>query len=110
LVGGVLAESLLLGLAAGAAGVLLAGAGLRLLAVLRPPSLSRLAPPELNVRALAFAAALALLTSLLFGLAPAFRASRRSDLATALQGGGRAMTAGRGRQRLRQALVGLQMA
>src|SRR5262249_46376312 len=74
------------------------------------PSLSGFAPPELNGRALAFAAALALLTSLLFGLAPALRASRRSDLGAALQGGGRAMTAGRGRQRLRQALVGLQMA
>ena len=110
LLGGVLAESLLLGLAAGAVGVLLAGAGLQLLAALRPPSLAHLAPAELNGRSLAFAAGLALFTSLLFGLVPALRASRRIELAAALQGGGRAMTAGRRRQLLRQALVGLQMA
>ncbi|HZF12687.1 MAG TPA: ABC transporter permease [Thermoanaerobaculia bacterium] len=110
LLSGVLAESLLLGLAAGALGVLLAGAGLQLLAALRPPSLAHLTPAELNGRTLVFAAGLALFTSLLFGLVPALRASRRIELAAALQGGGRAMTAGRGRQLLRQALVGLQMA
>ncbi len=110
LLGGVLAESLLIGLAAGAAGIALAWGGLRLLAALRPPALQRLAPPALDGRTLAFAVALALLTSLLFGLAPAWRASRRVELGAELKAGGRAMSAGRRRQRLRQVLVGLQMA
>jgi putative ABC transport system permease protein len=110
LLSGVLAESLLLGLAAGAAGILLAGAGLRLLTAFRPPALHRFAPPAIDARALAFAVALALLASLLSGLLPAWRAGRRSDLAAELQSGGRAMTATRRRQLLRQVLVGLQMA
>jgi putative ABC transport system permease protein len=107
---GMLAESLLLGLAAGAAGVALAWGGLRLLAVLRPPTLSRFAPPALDGGALAFAVALSLLTSLFFGLVPAWRAGRRLELGAELKAGGRAMTAARGRHRLRRALVGLQMA
>jgi putative ABC transport system permease protein len=110
LLGGVLAESLWIGLAAGAAGVALAWGGLRLLAALRPPALSRLAAPALDGRTLAFAAALAAVTSLLFGLVPAWRASQRTGLSADLRGSGRALTSGRGRRRLRQVLVGLQLA
>ncbi|HTQ80187.1 MAG TPA: ADOP family duplicated permease, partial [Thermoanaerobaculia bacterium] len=107
---GVLAESLLLGLAAGLLGTALAWAGLELLAALRPPALSHLPSPTLNLRALAFAGTLAVVTSLLAGLLPAWRASRRLDLSSELKAAGRAMTATRGRQRVRRALVGLQMA
>ncbi|HEY8020565.1 MAG TPA: ADOP family duplicated permease [Thermoanaerobaculia bacterium] len=110
LLGGVLAESLLIGLAAGAAGVALAWGGLRLLAALRPPALSRLTPASLDLRTLAFAALLSVVTSLLFGLVPAWRAGRRAALASDLKGSGRALTAGRGRRRLRQLLVALQLA
>jgi len=110
LIGGVLAESLLLGLAAGAAGVLIAWGGLHLLAALRPAALARLAPAAIDPRALAFAAGLAISTGLLFGVVPAWRSSRPEGLAAELKGGGRAMTMGRGRQRLRQVLVGLQLA
>ncbi|HVT58676.1 MAG TPA: ABC transporter permease [Thermoanaerobaculia bacterium] len=110
LIGGVLAESLLIGLAAGGAGMLLAWGGLRLLAASRPAALARLAPAAMDLRALGFAAALAIVTSVLFGLVPAWRSSRLRELAAELKGGGRAMTMGRGRQRVRQVLVGLQLA
>ncbi len=110
LLGGVLAESLLVGLAAGALGVPLAAGGLRLLAALRPPALARFALPALGLRTVAFAAAAALAASLAAGLVPAWRASRRSALAEDLKTGGRAATAGRGRQSLRRALVAVELA
>jgi putative ABC transport system permease protein len=110
LLGGVLCESLLIGAAGGAGGMLLAWGGVRLLAALQPAALARLAPPSVDARMLGFAALLAIGCSLLSGLIPAWRASRVADLATQLRGGGRAMTTGRGRQRLRQVLVGLQLA
>ncbi len=110
LLGAVLAESLLIALAAGAVGMVLAWGAVRLVAALRPAALANLAPPVLDGRVLAFAAALSVLASLLFGLAPAWRSSRLADLAAQLKGGGRAMTMGRGRRRLRQVLAGLQLA
>jgi len=110
LIGAALAESLLIGLGAGVAGMLLAWGGLRLLAVLRPAALALLPPPAIDPRAMGFAVALSLLTSVLFGLLPAWRSSRPEGLAAALKGGGRATTASRARQRVRQALVALQLA
>ena len=110
LLGGVLVESLLIGAGGGAGGMLLAWGGVRLLASLQPAALERLAPPSVDGRVLGFAALLAIVCSLLFGLIPAWRASRVADLAAELRGGGRAMTMGRGRHRLRQVLVGLQLA
>ena len=110
LIGAVLAESLLIGCGAGVAGMLLAWGGLRLLAALRPAALALLPAPAIDPRAMGFAVALALSTSVLFGLLPAWRASRSEGLAAALKGEGRAMTAGRGRQRVRQVLVALQLA
>jgi predicted permease len=110
LIGAVLAESLLIGCGAGVAGMLLAWGGLRLLAALRPAALALLPAPVIDPRAIGFAVALALSTSVLFGLLPAWRASRSEGLAAALKGEGRAMTAGRGRQRVRQVLVALQLA
>jgi predicted permease len=110
LIGAMLAESLLIGCGAGVAGMLLAWGGLRLLAALRPAALALLPAPAIDPRAMGFAVALALMTSVLFGLLPAWRASRSEGLAAALKGEGRAMTAGRGRQRVRQVLVALQLA
>jgi putative ABC transport system permease protein len=110
LIAAVLAESLLIGLGAGVAGVALAWGGVRLLAALRPAALAHLVPAAIDGRALAFAAALAVVTSLLFGLVPAWRSSRQDELAAELKGGGRALTLGRGRRRVRQVLVGLQLA
>jgi predicted permease len=110
LIAGVMAESLLLGLGAGFVGIVLAWGGLHLLASLRPAVLARLPPPAIDLRALGFTAALAILTGLLFGVVPAWRSSRVEELTAELKGGGRAMTMGRGRQRLRKVLVGLQLA
>jgi putative ABC transport system permease protein len=110
LIGAVLAESLLIALAAGVAGLALAWGSVRLIMALRPVALATLAPPVIDGRVLAFAAAVSLAASVLFGLVPAWRSSRLADLASQLRGGGRAMTQGRGRQRLRQLLAGLQLA
>lgn len=55
-------------------------------------------------RVLGFATALAVLTTILFGLAPAFRATR-VEPATLLQSGSRGMTGGRNKLGLRRILV-----
>src|SRR5215510_3650386 len=60
-------------------------------------------------RVLGFAASLAVLTCLLFGLAPAIRATRM-DPGAAMKAGGRGMTAGRERFSLRRALAVTQVA
>jgi predicted permease len=59
---------------------------------------------EVNGWVLAFTAGLALLTTLLFGLAPAIGASR-ADLHTALQGAARGISSGRQQRRLRGVLL-----
>ena len=113
LIGAILAESLLLAVAAGVLGLLLAWGGLQLLVALRPAHLPRLAEVHLDGRVLAFSAALSILSSLLFGLLPAFRATGGrggQDLASELKGGGRTTTLGLAGRRLRQVLVGLELA
>lgn len=72
-----MAESLLLALAGGAAGLAVASWTLEALLRLLPQNGWRLAlSPQLDWRVLAFTAALALLTGLLFGLLPALQATR----------------------------------
>jgi putative ABC transport system permease protein len=70
-------------------------------------------PPEANVamdsRVLLFLAAVTVLTSIAFGLAPALEASRR-DSAESLKEGGRASSAGRGKLYARHAFVAAQVA
>jgi predicted permease len=63
----------------------------------------------LDWRVLAFTSGLALTTCLLFGLLPAFRATRVSPV-TAMRAGGRGSTAGRERSGLRRTLVATQVA
>jgi putative ABC transport system permease protein len=62
-----------------------------------------------NWKVLGFAAGLAIVTCLLFGLAPAIR-STRLNLNSVLKSGGRGLTAGRERFSLRRALVVTQVA
>lgn len=59
---------------------------------------------QVNGWVLAFTAGLALLTTILFGLAPAIGASR-TDLRTALQGSARSISSGRQQRRLRSVLL-----
>jgi putative ABC transport system permease protein len=83
-----LTESVILGLAGGAAGLILALWGARLLASLTPPDLAGALLPQigigLNGPVLLFTFALSVATSLFFGLAPALSASR-VDLREPLQ-------------------------
>jgi len=84
----VLAESLLVSGFGGAAGILLANLGVRVLLALHPASLPRLNEIAVDGWVLAYTAAISLGTALLFGLAPALQASR-PDLRDALAEGSR---------------------
>ena len=105
-----LVESLLLAAIGAALGAALAQALSRILVAFlstsNNPVFLDLAP---NWRVLGFAAALTVLTCLLFGLAPAIRATRMEPGAV-MKAGGRGMTASRGRFTLRRALVVAQVA
>src|SRR5205085_3464362 len=74
-----------------------------------PYSLPREANVTLDGRALFFALLLSVLTGILFGLAPAWHATR-PDLAGSMKEGGRGASAGGARQRVRGALVVVEMA
>jgi putative ABC transport system permease protein len=82
-----LTESLLLALAGGAAGILLANAGVELLKGLGPQSLPRLDEVNVSGVVLAFTFVTAIFAGILFGLGPALKASRR-DMAQSLREGG----------------------
>jgi len=71
-----LTESVLLSLISAAAGVGAAAIGVRVLVGVLPSQLPRLNPIGLDARVLAFSLAIALLTTLVFGLIPAWQASR----------------------------------
>ncbi|HEX3554521.1 MAG TPA: ABC transporter permease [Thermoanaerobaculia bacterium] len=100
-------ESLGVAFIGGIVGVAAAAAGEPLLARLVPSSLPIAEHASLDLRVLILAAAFVLLTGLAFGLAPAVRAGRSSAL-DALRGGAR--TAGGRTQRLRAALVIVEVA
>ncbi|MCY1021023.1 ABC transporter permease [Pyxidicoccus sp. MSG2] len=98
-----LTESVLLALAAGALGLLLALWGMDALLALVPPELPRLGAVGLDGRVLAFTLLTSLATGVLFGLVPALQASR-PDLNGVLRQGGGGRFSGAG-QRSRGALV-----
>ena len=105
-----LAESLLLAVAGAAAGAWMARALSRfLVAFLSTPHDPLFMDLGADWRVLAFTAALALFTCLLFGLTPALRATGFTP-GDALRSGGRSSTAGRERFGLRRALVSTQVA
>ena len=108
-----LTESFLLGLLGGAAGVLLAQAALQVVRTINPGNIPRLEAIALDGTVLAFTFAVAILTGLLFGLAPALQAAR-VDLSSSMKAGGRS-TQGEGglgssRGRLRSLLVVAEVA
>ncbi len=102
-------ESALFGLAGGLAGVALAYAGVPALLSLIPIELPRWMTFSIDARVLGFAISVSLLTSLIFGVAPAFGASR-VELTGTLKEGGRTGTAGARRNLLRNGLVVAEVA
>ncbi len=103
-----LSESLVLSTLAAACGLLLAYAAVRFVAWWDPANIPRVAQAAVDAKALGFTAVVAVLTSLLFGLAPAIRTTR-VDLTDSLKDG-QTTSGGGARQRFRNALVVVEMA
>jgi putative ABC transport system permease protein len=104
-----LSESLLLTGVSAVAGLALAAAGVRVLAWWNPASIPRIAGVTVDLRVALFTVGVALVTSVLFGLAPALRALR-TGLVESLKDGSQSASAGSARQRFRNALVVVEMA
>jgi putative ABC transport system permease protein len=98
------AESLALSLAGAALGVAAANLGLASILKLYPSNLPRAQEVSIDYRVLLFTVALAILTGVVFGLAPALRVSN-PNLTEAMRDGGRSSSAGRSHNRLRSGLV-----
>jgi putative ABC transport system permease protein len=113
IVRGLLAESAVLALLAVPLALTVAWAGIVLIRVNLPARLVRFVAGwktmDVDGRLIVFTTVLALLTAVIFGLIPALRASR-PVLTETLKEGGRSGTSGRGRQRLRSALVVAEIA
>ena len=100
-----LTESVVLSALGGLLGLIFAAWGTDLLVRLVPQNIPRIADIQLDAMVLGFTILVSLVTGVLFGLAPAFQASRL-DLQTALNESGRGSTAGGTmRHRLRSGLV-----
>ncbi len=99
-----LTESVLMALAGGLLGLLLAAWSVSILKQLGPGSLPRLKEISVDWRVLGFTLLVSIATGIVFGLAPIW-ASRRTDLNSILRSGGRGATGSRTRAGLRNALV-----
>jgi putative ABC transport system permease protein len=111
-----LIESLMLALLGGAAGLLLAAWGIKLLSIIPYNAASYYVPYNishdqitLDGRVLFFTFALSMLAGVIFGLAPAFQRSK-PDINDALKGLGVASVAGSHRRRKRSLLVATEVA
>ncbi len=103
-----LTESVLLSLVGAAAGLLLAVWGVDLLTKLQPQGIPRLDNVRVDGTIVLFTIATAIVTGVLFGLAPAFSATR--GLADALKDSGRGAVGPRGGRRVRAVLVVAELA
>ena len=103
------AESLLLALAGGTLGVLLAFWGLAPLRSLVPPEMIGGLPIALDARVLIFTLTASLVSGLLFGLIPGLRLAD-TDLNISLQEGGRGSAGGGRARRMRSSLVVTEIA
>jgi putative ABC transport system permease protein len=99
-----LTESMLIALAGGLVGLLIANLGLGSLLAVAPAELPRASDVHLDGWVFAFTFLLSLLTGVLFGLAPALEASRTGIHEALKEGAGRA-SASRGRALLRKLLI-----
>jgi putative ABC transport system permease protein len=96
-------------LAGGLLGVLITFGGIRTFEVLNPGGIPMADRIGVDMRVLVFALLLSLLTGLLFGLAPAWRASRM-EMSSALKDSGPGSVGGRRKARLRSTLVVTEIA
>jgi putative ABC transport system permease protein len=104
-----LIESFVLALAGGLLGLCLAAWGRDILVALSPPGVPRFQNLSLNGWVLLFSLALSIGTSVLFGLWPAWHASR-ADIQLALKSGGRGSSDSVGARRSRDLLVIVEVA
>jgi putative ABC transport system permease protein len=104
----ILTESVLLSLLGGIVGLVLAQWGVELLLALKPENLPRLETINLDARVLSFALFVSLLTGIVFGLAPAWSATR-VNVNEALKEGERGGVSA-ARHRMRSALIVFEMA
>jgi putative ABC transport system permease protein len=102
-------ESLILGLAGGALGLLLAVWGVEALIALEPQGIPRLNEVRVDPVVIGFTMALSALTGLLFGVFPAFQ-STRGGISSTLKEGGRGALTTRGGARMRTTLVVAEVA
>ena len=104
-----LTESLVLTSISAPAGLAIAFGIVRFLAWWNPADIPRVSTVTVDARVLLFTAGVALLTTIVFSLAPALRAAR-ADLTEALKEGSQTASTGIGRQRFRNFLVVAEMA
>ncbi|MFL5617232.1 MAG: ADOP family duplicated permease [Gemmatimonadaceae bacterium] len=104
-----LAESLVVAVAGGALGLLLARWGLRALIALAPATLPRVAEVRLDGRIIGIGMLLTLLVAIGVGALPAARTGRTAPT-EALKAGGRTATNSRGAGRRRALFIGVQVA
>jgi len=104
-----LTESILISLAGGAVGLLIAWWGTSLLVALKPDNLPRLHEINVDLRVFAFTVGISVLTGLVFGLLPAWTSSR-PVVNNSLKEGGRSATSGRAQSGMRSALVAGELA
>jgi putative ABC transport system permease protein len=104
-----LAEAVVLSLAATVTGIAIAFAGVRTLVSLQPANLPRIQNVTVDLVAMVFAVGAAGLTAVALGVATAVRASKE-DVRASLSEGTRTMAGGRTSERVRQTLVIAQVA
>ena len=99
-----LTESLLLSIAGGALGLILARWGVQLLVKVSPNTIPRASEIALDFRVVLFTLGVCVLTGLLFGLVPALQFSK-ADLNAALKESGRGSTGGMRSRHFRNAMI-----
>jgi putative ABC transport system permease protein len=104
-----LAESVVLGLVGGIAGLGFAYAAVRTLIALAPGNLPRLDNISIDATVMLFTFAVSIVAGLLFGAIPVFKYAG-PQVAAGLRGGGRTSSASRDRHRARSILVVVQVA
>jgi putative ABC transport system permease protein len=104
-----LSESVLLAAISGAIGLVVAWLAIRTLVVAAPANIPRLAELNVDPMTVVFTIALTALVAVLTSVIPALRVGRL-PLSSALREGGRSGTVGRSQQRLRGAMVSVQIA